>query len=170
MNRMKRALFSCGVVVVSVAGCGGLDIDALGPVELAATDPALLESARAVVFTWSSTTDCQGLLDASAADIDAIVAKEVDPSVQRIPMLRGQVDPDRGTPNFVDGSATHTFGEVPSNVPVALLAIAAEQDPGQGFQLKDLEGTMFAFACRDLTLAPGKRVEVPLVLAPIGLR
>lgn len=168
---MKRALPLVAVVVVVVVGSGcGLDLDAVGPVRLAATDPALLDSARAIVFTWSSTTRCDGIADEDAADIDDIVSKEVDPSVQRIPMLRGQIDPNRGAPNFVDGAATHTFGEVPSSVPVALLALATDTDPGDGFALKDLDGTIFAVACRDLTLEPGKRVEVPLVLAPVGLR
>lgn len=166
------ALIARVVVVVGsacVGGCG-VDIDAVGPTRLLATDPALLESARAMIFTFTSGAGCADLIDASADDIEGAVAAEADPSIQRIPMLRGQVDPDRGDPDFEDGDATHTFGEVPSGKAVAMLALAVDQDPGADFTIADLSGTIFAIACREVTLEPGKRIEVPLVLTPAGLR
>jgi hypothetical protein len=169
MSRAAGAL----VVVAGcvVAGCGGAVVDAVGPYHLAAPHPAQLEIARAVVFTFSSKHACGELIGASAVELDDAVADEGElASVQRIPMLRGQIDPDRGAPNFEDGAATHTFGEVPSNVNVALVALAVDRDPGGDFALDDLAGSVFAVACRDVVPDPGKRVEVPLVLTPAGLR
>ncbi|MDP2344577.1 MAG: hypothetical protein Q8O67_26740 [Deltaproteobacteria bacterium] len=157
------------VLAFLLAGCG-VDVDAFGPARLLATDPGLLESAGAIVFTFSSTEGCGVLIDASVADVAGVIALETDPSAQRIPMLRGQVDPDRGGPaGFDDVDATHTFSTVPAGVPVALLALAVDQDPGAGFTLGGLAGSVFATACRDVTFEPGRRVEVPLVLAPAGL-
>jgi hypothetical protein len=148
-------------------GCG-VDVDAFGPARLLATDPGLLDSAGAVIFTFSSTAGCAALVDGAVADVVDAVGD--DPSVQRIPMLRGQVDPDRGGPaGFDDVDAAHTFSTVPASIPVSLLALAADTDPGDGFALGDLTGTVFAAACREVTFEPGRRVEVPLVLAPAGL-
>ena len=153
----------------SLVGCG-VDVDAFGPARLSATDPALIESAGAVIFTFSSTTGCSELVDAAVADLVDAIGSEPEPSVQRIPMLRGQVDPDRGGPKgFDDVDAAHTFAAVPAGVPVALVALAVDRDPGDGFSLVDVTGTVFASACRDVSFEPGKRVEVPLVLAPAGL-
>ena len=164
---MRRALLP--VLCVLVAGCG-VDVDAFGPARLSATDPALLDSAGAMVFTFSSTAGCANLIDAPVADVVDAVDREPEPSVQRIPMLRGQVDPDRGGPaGFDDVDAAHTFSTVPASVPVALLALAVDQDPGDGFALADVAGHVFARACREVTFEPGKRVEIPLVLAPAGL-
>ncbi len=161
-------------VVLAVPGCG-VDVDTVGPTRLAESEPGLLNSARALVFTFSSTAACAELVDASAEAIDDILNDEGGEdanraAIQRIPMLRGKVDDRRGAAEFVDDDAKHTFGKVPSGVPVALLALALDEDPTAEFAVADLKGSIFAVACRNVVLEPGERVQVPLVLAPAGLR
>jgi hypothetical protein len=157
---------ACDVGIESVFHTG---IDAGGPVELAETTPGLIDGAGAVVFTFSTLESCRTLIDAPAATLEDLVDAEPNPTKQRIPMLRGKVDADRDGA-FEDGTASHTFGTIPPNVPVSFLALAVTTDPGRNFELGDLEGTIFAVGCRAIVAAPGKRQAVPIVLAPAGLR
>ncbi len=164
------ALSAMLVVLAAPAGCADrAELDVGGPLALAETVPGLIDGAAAVVFTFSTRASCRALVDASADELDELIAAEPAPRKQRIPMFRGQVDNDRDG-DFEDGDARHTFGEIPPNVPVAFVAIATTRDPGREFALADLQGTVFAVGCRSLVATPGKRHGLPLVLAPVGLR
>jgi hypothetical protein len=158
--------------VLLVAACDpgvDVDVDATGPISLAETTPGLIDGARAVVFTFSTLESCRTLVDAPASTLDDLIDAEPNPTKQRVPMFRGQVDADRDGA-FEDGSARHTFGSIPPNAPVSFLAIAVTRDPGSNFSLSGLEGTIFAVGCRSIVPTPGKRHGVPIVLAPSGLR
>jgi hypothetical protein len=165
---VRVGALAAAVVVVVVGGCRS-GLDAVAPVQLAETTPGLLQSAGAVVITFSTQQTCRTLVDAPVAELAALLAAEPDAPRQRIPMLRGAVDDDRD--GVFDGEvATHTFARVPPNVPVAFLVLAVTRDPGRDFTIDGLAGSVFAIGCRTLTTSSNTNVGLPIVLAPAGLR
>jgi hypothetical protein len=147
----------------------GAAFDVGGPVRLAETTPGLIDSAGAIVFTVSTRESCRTLVDASAGTLEELIDAEATPTKQRIPMFRGVVDDERYD-NYGEDAARHTFGAVPANRPTSFVALAVTRDPGPGFSLSSLEGSVFAVGCRSFVPTPGRHHHLPLVLAPVGLR
>lgn len=148
---------SAVLVVGALGACQGGVIEGEGPITLAAVDPALLENARLLMFSFSVTTSCEGLIDLSPSGIGEALAAE---------------DPPR-QPADNDGEVSHVFGDVPANVPIAFLVLAssAEREQlGQRVDFADLTGTVFGIACRDYQATPGTRYDLPMTLFPVGLR
>lgn len=148
---------SASVVVAAVAGssCAPGAVDADSPVLLGAMDPELVEKAKTLVFSFSSTQSCADLVDLSPAQIgDLLVDAEENAPLQIL-------DP---------ASEEHVFGKVQPNVPIAYFVLASVSDFGQRVAFEDLSGTVFAMACRDFAAPSGTRHDLPLTLFPIGLR
>lgn len=157
MTQRARHTGCALLALVAVAGCQGAIRSGDGPLSLAAVDPDLLENARTLVFSFSSTRSCGELVDRSPAAIGEALSGE------NVPLQ----------PVDNDGDVSHVFGDVPADVPVAflVLASAASRDEiGQRIELADLSGTVFALACRDHRATGGTRVDLPLTLFPVGLR
>lgn len=140
-----------------LGGCQGGVLVGDGPMTLAAVDPDLLETARLLVFSFSTTQPCAELVDRSPTAIGEALAGE-DAPLQ---------------PVENSGEVSHVFGDVPPGTPVAflVLASAANRDElGQRIDFMDLSGTVFGVACRDYQPAGGTRNDLPMTLFPVGLR
>jgi hypothetical protein len=170
----RRTLLAIGVVGVG-GSCGalsaacGVGLEAVTPLELASSPDGLLQTAGALVFTYSTREPCSSLVDARASALEQLIAAEPDPSIQRLPMFAGRVDTDRNG-SFDGERVEHTFGEVPPNTTASFLVLAVDEDPGTGFTLGDLDGHVFAVGCRAITTTPGKRHGLPITLVAAGLR
>lgn len=140
-----------------LGGCRGAVLGGDGPMTLAAIDPELLETARLLVFSFSTTTGCADLVDMAPSEIGEALAGEEAP-----------LQPVENA-----GEVSHVFGDVPPGQPVAflVLASAAERDDlGQRIDFADLSGTVIAMACRDYQAEGGTRYDLPMTLFPVGLR
>ncbi|MCC7070626.1 MAG: hypothetical protein IT383_04845 [Deltaproteobacteria bacterium] len=154
---MTRCLVLATVILFAVGGCRGAVVQGDGSLSLAAVDPALLENARLLVFSFTTTQSCADLVDRSPRAMGEQLADE-DAPVQAV---------ENGD------EVSHVFGEVPADVPasfVVLASSAARDELGQRIDLADLSGTVFAAGCRDYRAQAGTRVDLPVTLFPIGLR
>ncbi len=123
---------------------------------LAAVEPALLESARLLMFSFTTASACGDLVDLSPAAIGEALPEDAP---------RQAVDHD--------GDVSHVFGDVPADTPVAFLVLASaasREELDERIDFADLGGTVFALACRDYRATGGTRVDLPLTLFPVGLR
>lgn len=153
---MRRALL-VAIAVVGLGGCRGAVVGGDGPLTLAAVDPALLENARLLVFSFSTTRACADLVDRSPSGMGALLEGE------DVPLQA--VEPE--------DEVNHVFGDVPPDAPVAFLVLAssaARDELDQRIELADLTGTVFGVGCRDYRAVAGSRVDLPLTLFPVGLR
>ncbi len=151
----RFALATCALL--ALGACRGAVVSGDGPLSLAAVDPALLENARLLVFSFSTMHTCADLVDRSPGSMG-----------QR---LAGEDAPVQAVDN--DGAVSHVFGDVPADEPAAFIVLAssaARDELGERVELGDLSGTAFAVGCRDYRAQAGTRVDLPLTLFPVGLR
>lgn len=154
---MTRAL----PIVLLLAACGPppstVEVDG-ETAEIAATDPALLETIRSLSFLFFDDAEeengCGTLVDLDAVQLDA-----------RGPVSHQGINvSDRTEHAFgaITGPGRRAFMILGSVRP---LAMAEQADP-----LPLLPGTIVAIGCRELDVVEGTRFNVPIVLFPAGLR
>ena len=156
-GRASAVLLVVAAELCLLGSCRGAVQSGDGPLTLAAVDPDLLETARLLVFSFSTTMTCGVLVDRSPSGIGDVLADE------DVPLQ----------PVENDGDVSHVFGDVPANTPVAFLVLASSVDRselGQRIDFADLSGTVFAVACRDYQAIAGTRADLPMTLFPVGLR
>lgn len=153
----SRAGAALCLLTALAAGCQGAVLEGDGPLTLAAVDPELLENARLLAFSFSTTTACAELVDRSPGGIGEALDDE-DAPLQAVK---------------VGDATSHVFGDVPAGVPVAFLVLASAADRdalGARIDFADLSGSVFGVACRDYRAEGGTRHDLPLTLFPVGLR
>jgi hypothetical protein len=145
------AFLTAASLAVSACGPGP---SSHSPVTLQAFDPELLTDARTLVFSFSTTRVCADLMDLAPDALGELLQDE-EPPLQ-----------------LLDGaSQEHVFGKVTPDVPIAYFVLAsARSDFGQAVALRDLKGTVFGMACRELEVKSGTRQDLPMTLFPVGLR
>ncbi|HEY4221708.1 MAG TPA: hypothetical protein VGO62_10200 [Myxococcota bacterium] len=153
-----RALAAASVLAIALAlsaSCAGAVLDSGdGSSSLAATDPALIENARSLIFSFSTKKTCADLVDLGPAEIAAALASEAAPSQIIAP-----------TEEF------HVFGKVPPNTPIAYFVLASSSPkPAAPVGLETFRGSVFAMGCRDFNAPSGTRHDLPLTMFPVGLR
>jgi len=126
-------------------------------ISLGAVDPSLVESTKLFVFSFSTTRTCADLIN-------------LDPG-----QIGGEVEAERAPlqPLEPGGEIEHVFGNVAPNVPIAFFVLSSSTergDLGQRIEFADLNGSVFAMACRDFNAPSGTRSDLPMTLFPVGLR
>jgi hypothetical protein len=154
MKLLLSASLASLVVVLGACAPGG--VDANSPVILGAIDPALVQKAKTLVFSFSNTQTCADLVDLSPTQIGDVLREVEENAPLQI------LDPT---------TEEHVFGKVTPDVPIAYFVLASvKTDFGQRVSFENLAGTVFAMGCRDFTAPSGTRHDLPLTLFPIGLR
>ena len=152
--------FALALVVASQIACAPqADFDVGDSrISLSAVDPTLVPSTKLFVFSFSTTRTCADLMDLDPAAIGAEVEAE------RAPLQPLEPGGD---------AVEHVFGNVAPNVPIAFFVLSSSTsrgDLGQRIDFADLNGSVFAMACKDFNAPSGTRSDLPMTLFPVGLR
>ena len=170
MMRLARALIgplslaSFGLSFASLSACAPLAAIDLGAhdVTLSATDAALFESLRSLVFTFydaeKAANACATLVNLPTADLDN--GERAPEAVQALDLDTRRIE--------------HTFGavDVDAATTKAFLVLGSPDLVDAADPLADLiaRNGVTAIGCHDLVVEPGTRYDVPIVLFPAGRR
>jgi hypothetical protein len=138
-----------------------------GTLELAATEPALLDESRTLVAAMfdSSTAPCDLLLDMDVTTLAATSAAQAGAAAQAFTLENdAQCETE-----------THVFGRVDEPKRYSYLMLGSTLPCGENFANVDddiaaSQGSVIAIGCRERDIAAGETVQLRITLFPAGLR
>ena len=138
-----------------------------GRVQLAATDPGVLDEAESFViamfFGPSGGNSCGELLDMSMSELAALRVDQQDTSSSQVKPARDE-----------DGEpGAHAFGRIGAPGRYSYLLVASRRGEGEYTDAEPLAGaagSVFAIGCQEVEVRIGQRHDLRIVLFPAGLR